>query len=56
MVKKYVGRLKTKWNEHTRLYYDNKFTIIIIHNPMQHNKTEHVKTNRHFIRKKKKKN
>jgi hypothetical protein len=32
------------------LYYDNKVVINITNNPIQHDKTKHVKTDRHFIK------
>ena len=35
-----------------RLYYDNKATISIAHNLIQHNKTKHVEIDRHFIKEK----
>jgi hypothetical protein len=33
-----------------RLYYDNKATISIAHNPAQHDRTKHVEIDRHFIK------
>ena len=33
-----------------RLYYDNKVTINIAYNPIQHDKTKHVEIDRHFIK------
>ena len=35
-----------------RLYWDNKSTISIAYNPIQHNRTKHVEIDRHFIREK----
>ena len=35
-----------------RLYCDNKSIINIVHNLMQHDKTKHVKANKHFIKEK----
>lgn len=35
-----------------KLYYDNKVTINIAHNPVQHNRTKHIEINRHFIKEK----
>lgn len=32
------------------LYYDNKAAISISHNPVQHNRTKHIKEDRHFIK------
>ena len=34
--------LKIKLEEPMRLYYDNKSTINIVHNSMQHDKTKHI--------------
>ncbi|CAL2258740.1 unnamed protein product [Prunus armeniaca] len=31
------------------LFCDNKASIAIAHNPVQHDRTEHVEVNRHFI-------
>ena len=35
-----------------RLYCDNKAAISIAHNPVQHDRTKHVKIDRHFIKEK----
>lgn len=38
-----------------RLYHDNRVAINIVHkhhNPVQHNRTKHVETDRHFIKEK----
>ena len=35
-----------------RLYCDNKSAISITHNPIQHDRTKHVKIDRHFIKEK----
>ena len=35
-----------------RLYYNNKSTINIAHNPMQHDQTKHIEIDRHFIKEK----
>ena len=32
------------------LFYDNKASIDISHNPIQHDRTKHVKVDRHFIK------
>jgi hypothetical protein len=32
------------------LFYDNKATIDISHNPVQHDRTKHVEIDRHFIK------
>ncbi|RVW44140.1 Retrovirus-related Pol polyprotein from transposon RE1 [Vitis vinifera] len=35
-----------------KLHCDNKATIIISHNPVQHDKTKHIEVDRHFIKEK----
>ena len=35
-----------------KLYSDNKSTINIAHNPVQHNHIKHVEINKHFIKEK----
>jgi len=35
-----------------KLYCDNKPAISIVHNPMQHDRTEQVEVDRHFIKEK----
>ena len=35
-----------------KLYCDNKVAISTAHNPVQHDRTKHVKINRHFIKEK----
>ena len=35
-----------------KLYCDNKATISIAHNPVQHDKTKHIEIERHFIKEK----
>ena len=35
-----------------RLYCDNKSTISIAHNPVQHDRTKHIEIDRHFIKEK----
>lgn len=39
-------------NEPMRLYCDNKATINIAHNLVQHDRTKHVEIEKHFIKKK----
>lgn len=39
----YTNYLEIKWEEQMRLYRDNKFIINIVHNPVQHDWTKHVK-------------
>ena len=33
-----------------KLYYDNKSTISITHNPMLHDRTKHIEIDKHFIK------
>ena len=35
-----------------KLYCDNQVAIKIAHNPIQHDRTEHVKVDKHFIKEK----
>jgi hypothetical protein len=35
-----------------KLYYNNKSVISIAHNPAQHDRTNHIKIDRHFIKEK----
>ncbi|RDX75634.1 Copia protein, partial [Mucuna pruriens] len=35
-----------------KLYFDNKSTISIAHNPIQHDRTKHMEVDRHFIKEK----
>ena len=35
-----------------KLYCDNKSTINIAHNPIQHDRTKHIEIDRHFIKEK----
>ena len=44
--------LKIAWKRPMKLYCDNKSTIDIAHNVVQHNCTKHVKVNKYFIKKK----
>ena len=44
--------LKIKWESPMRLYCDNKFSISIARNPMQHDRTKHIEVDRHFIKEK----
>ena len=36
----------------TKVYYDNKVAISIVHNPVLHDKTKHVEVDKHFIKEK----
>jgi len=44
--------LKIKYEAHMGLVCDNKSAIIIAHNPIQHDRTKHIKIDRHFIKEK----
>ena len=44
--------LKIVWEEPIKLYCDNKSTIDITHNPIQHVCTKHIEVDRHFIKEK----
>ena len=43
--------MKIRWKKLMKLYSDNKSTISIAHNPVQHDRTKHIEVDRHFIRK-----
>lgn len=44
--------LKTEWDELMKLYCDNKSTMSIAHNLVQHDRTKYIKMDRHFINEK----
>ena len=44
--------LRIAWEGPMKLYCDNKSTINIVHNPVQHDRTKHVEIDRHFIKEK----
>ena len=44
--------LRIKWDGPIKLYYDNKSTINIAHNPIQHDRTKHIEIDRYFIKEK----
>ena len=47
-----LNDLRIKREGTMRLYCDNKFAINITHNFIQHNRTKHIETDRHFIKEK----
>jgi len=47
-----LNDLKVACEEPMILYCDNKTTIRITHNPVQHEKTKQIEINRHFIKEK----
>ena len=51
-MKKLLEDLRIPSEEAIKLYYDNKATINIIHNPIQHDRTKDVKVDCHFIKEK----
>ena len=44
--------LRIKWDDLMKLYCDNKSAINIPHNPIQHDKTNHIEVDTHFIKEK----
>ena len=51
-IKIILSDLGIKWREPMKLYCDNKSTISIAHNPVQHDRTKHVEVDWHFIKEK----
>lgn len=51
-LKQILKDLKRLTNHLIKLYCDNKATISIAHNLVQHNKTKQVEIYRHFIKEK----
>jgi hypothetical protein len=49
-LRKLMTELGYKPQEEMFLYCDNKSAIEIAHNPVQHDRTEHVEIDRHFIK------
>ena len=47
-----LNDLKIKYEVHMGLMCDNKSTIRIAHNPVQHDQTKHAEIDRHFIKEK----
>lgn len=44
--------LKVRWKALIKLYCDNKSTINIARNPVQHDRTKHVEVDRQFVKEK----
>ncbi|RDX79274.1 Copia protein, partial [Mucuna pruriens] len=44
--------LKVKYEGPIKLFCDNNSTISIFHNPVQHDRTKHIESDRHFIKEK----
>ena len=51
-IKRLLGELKLIGSDSMRLYCDNQDVISIAHNPVHHDRTKHVKVDRHFIKEK----
>ena len=51
-LRKLLEELRIKIEGPVKLYRDNKTAINIANNPMQEDKTKHVKIDRHFIKEK----
>lgn len=49
-VKMMLNELGFNTQESMRLYINNKATINIAHNPVQHDSAKHVEIDRHFIK------
>ena len=47
-----IEDLKVQWSKPMKLYYDNKSTIIITQNLVQHDRTKHIEIDMHFIKEK----
>ncbi|RDX77264.1 Copia protein, partial [Mucuna pruriens] len=45
-------KVKVKYEGPIKLFCDNNSTISIAHNPVQHDRTKHIKNDRHFIKEK----
>jgi len=51
-IKILLDDLKINWIAPMRLYYNNKSTISITYNPVQHDRRKHVEVDRYFIKEK----
>lgn len=47
-----LDNIQIKWNSPIRLYCENKSTINMAHNRVQHDRTKHVEVDKHFIKEK----
>ena len=54
-LKKLLDELNFPQRKACRLFCDNKATISISENPVQHDRTKHVEIDRHFIKEKREK-
>ena len=51
-LQRVLEELRQPVNMPMKLYCDNKSTISIAHNPVQHDRTKHIEIDRHFIKEK----
>ena len=51
-VKIILEDLKVQWSKPMKLYCDNKSTISIAHNSVQHDRIKHIEIDRHFTKEK----
>ena len=51
-IKIILEDLKVQWSKPMKLYCDNKSSINIAHNPMQHDRTKNIEIDMHFIKEK----
>ena len=51
-LKQVLVELKRPIEVRMKLYCDNKTAISIAHNPVQHDRTQHIEIDRHFIKEK----
>ena len=51
-LKRVLEKLKLNLEPLMKLFNDNKVVISIANNPVQHDRTKHVKIDRHFIKEK----
>jgi len=51
-IKGLLKELEYLMETEIKMYCDNKAAIVIANNPVQHDRTKHVKVDRHFIKQK----
>ena len=51
-LRRLLEDLKIRLPQPIRVFCDNNAAVAIAHNPVQHNRTKHVKVDRHLIKKK----
>ena len=51
-IKEILGELKISLTIPVRIYCDNKAAIFIAHNLVLHDRTKHIKVDKHFIKEK----